>query len=81
MVLTALEQLLDPFVEGEEGAGNEDEDGGKEGPEEALFTVAKGMLFVRRGITEIDADEEEDLVDSIGDRVCSLCQHRHAARE
>lgn len=46
MLLTALKEILDTFIEREEGTGGEDEHGGQQDSEEALFAVTEGMLFV-----------------------------------
>lgn len=48
-------------------------------PEEAVLSVSVGVLLVRCALGEAQADEEEDLIGRIRDRVGTLGEHGRAA--
>ena len=69
------------FEEREGGAGDEDEDGGEERPEERFLPVSVRVRFVGFGLREVDAEQKEDLVHRIRDGMAGLGEHRCAAGE
>ena len=80
-MLVVLNRCADPFEERKRGAGDEDENRRQERPEERLLAVSVRVRFVGHGVGEVDPDQQEHLVDGIGDGVASLGQERRAARD
>src|SRR2546423_13623693 len=70
-----MAQLRYPFVDGEERAEREEDEGDDEGPEVALLTEAEGMPGRGPPSGPPAAEEQQRLVSGVGGRVERLGQH------
>ena len=76
-----MQDLLDALVDAEAAAEGEDAQRHHERPEVGLGPVAERVVVVGRARRAAHADEQEDLVGGVGQRVARLGQHRARARE
>jgi hypothetical protein len=71
--------LMDGLVQREQAAEAEQDDRDQEGAQVALAAVAEGVLLGRVATGAAAADQQQDLVPGVGDRVDGLRQHRGRA--
>ncbi len=79
--VVGVADLLVALVDGEHAADGEEDDGDEEGVDVPLAAVAEGVLRGRLALGALAADEEQELVAGVGDRVDALRQHRGRATE
>ncbi|MDH6550867.1 hypothetical protein M2162_004964 [Streptomyces sp. SAI-041] len=79
--LVRVLDLLVALVDGEHAADREEHDGHQEGVDVALAAVAEGVLRGGLALGLLAAEEQQELVSGVGERVHALGEHRGRAAE